>query len=218
MIYICESITSTNVLDKFKSSPIPVIACEAGVYDDMLMTAADGFFNEPVPEGAKVQIFDHAITAGLPKEFEPYDEPSGKSWMLGIPAGESKVIAANSDDTTKAIVFVFDTGAAMLDNFKAPAKRAGFYFQGANASTASSDARKLWINLINWMAPEPVPETTPAATSAPETNPTATSAPDITSDSATVNPVTGDTSLVLLIAVAAAACTLSFVAGKRIKD
>lgn len=217
LIYICESIMSANVLDKFKNSPIPVIACEAGVYDDMLMTAVDGLFNEPVPDGAQVQILDHTITAGLSKEFDPYDEPSGKSWMLGIPAGDGKVIAVNSDDTTKAIVFVFDAGAAMLDGFKAPAKRAGFYYQGANASTASSDANKLWINLVNWMVPEPVPETTVAVTSAPEITPTEAPAPDNTADNAAVNPVTGDISLVLLIAAAAAACT-SYVAGKRKKD
>jgi len=147
LIYICESIMSANILDKFKNSPVPIIACEAGVYDDMLMTAADGLFNQPIPDGAIVQILDHTITSSLSKEFDPYDEPAGKSWMLGIPAGDVKVIAVNSDDTTKAIVF--DAGAAMLDGFKALAKRAGFYYQGANASTASFDANKLWINLVN---------------------------------------------------------------------
>lgn len=216
LVYICESIMSANVLDKFTNSPVPVVACEAGVYDDMLMTPADGLFNEGVPEGAMVQIFDHEITAGIPKEFEPYDEPSGKSWMLGIPEGDVRIIAASSADTTRAVVFIYDSGANMADGFKAPAKRAGFYFQGAYASTASADAKKLWTNLINWMSPEPVPETTAEVVIVPDTVTAGSPDTEIIADSVTQSPATGDISLFMMIAAAAAAYMLYSVRpGKR---
>lgn len=216
LVYICESIMSANVLDKFTKTPVPVIACEAGVYDDMLMTPADGLFNEGVPEGAMVQIFDHEITAGIPKEFEPYDEPSGKSWMLGMPEGDVRIIAASSADTTRAVVFVYDSGAVMADGFKAPAKRAGFYFQGAYASTASADAKKLWTNLISWLAPEPVPETTAEVVTVPDTDAAESPDAETVADNVTQSPATGDFSLfVLIIAAAAAYLIHSLKPGKR---
>jgi hypothetical protein len=172
-IYISESVTSGNIVDKFNNIAIPIITSEAYIYDDMgltLPTAETDFGSNTASISGKVVKPDHPIMKGVATDFkfvtrEDIDPPPNVCWGI-VPA--SNVLAADPDIPERAIIFAYEKGEksmeALFPSYAFPEKRAAIALHTTFVDSISPDMWKIFDNAVIWaagvdpLAPPPVEE------------------------------------------------------------
>jgi hypothetical protein len=168
LVVISSSVASGDVNTKFKNVTVPVVTWENAIYDDMGMTGTVGGTDYGTTANttdvaiyasacdrntmytAAVGYADgcHDMTAGLTGTFGALT--SASSLTFGKPGASAVKIAYLPSDSTKALVFGYDTGAAMPGLAAAPARRVGLFMNDTTATSWTGRAQSLFDQAIYW--------------------------------------------------------------------
>lgn len=138
--------TITTNMPELKDMAIPLINWEPFIYDLLGYSELDGGeFNtteiEIVNEG-------HQMTAGLPMGLTTISTVQ-KGVSFGVPVGEVDIIAVNPNDSSQAVLFAYDEGAAMYSG-TAPARRVSTFLLNDVADAMTTEGWELFIASVKW--------------------------------------------------------------------
>nr|MBA3470161.1 hypothetical protein [Herpetosiphonaceae bacterium] len=213
LVLISSSVSSTSVGTTFKTTPVPVMVWEYGLFDDMGMTGTtSGTHFGETAAGTQITISQpgHPLAAGLTGTVSVHSTAQIMSYASQLPA--SAISVAHVPGTSaRSLVWGYETGAAMV-GLNAPARRVGFFFYDASASNPTPQSWQLFEAAVMWSlgsgaAPSPTPTSIATATATA----TATSiVPTVTATSAV--PTVTATSIVPTATSTPAAGTVLLVA------
>jgi len=153
LVVISESVAAATVGATFKAMAVPVIVAEAFVLDDMGMVGtAAGEFGNTGSDQTQVTVTTagtiHPLGAGLPAG-NVTTSTSGVSHGWGKPAASAIVAATLPSDSSKATIFGYDTGAAMVSG-TAPARRGSWFHYSGNSANLNDQATALFDATVTW--------------------------------------------------------------------
>ncbi|MDQ3403383.1 MAG: beta-N-acetylglucosaminidase domain-containing protein [Actinomycetota bacterium] len=148
LVVVSSTVASGNVADKFRDAAVPVLVWEAFVFDDMAMATASGeefrlrtahFTAPPTP-----------LSAGLSGTVEIYRQEGRVRWA--VPAPTAIVAATMPDDPTRATLFGYERGAALVGGLPAPARRVGMYLgdEGLLSGLVSEATVRVFDTAVRW--------------------------------------------------------------------
>ena len=152
LVVVSASVTGSEVADKFRTVPVPVVTWEYAIYDDMDMTGdtLDTDFGPADPE-EDITIVDaaHPLAAGLSGTLTVLAPAPGRmSW--GVPAAAAEVVATLPSDQGRATLFAYAAGDAMV-GLTAPAARVGFPCLTSDSNaTINADGAALFEAAVTW--------------------------------------------------------------------
>jgi hypothetical protein len=150
LIVISSTSTASNVANKFRYVPVPVVLWEFDVFDDMGMTgtAATDFGSTTTSQTA-IQIINstHPLAAGLSNQ--PTVVSPGTNFSWGNPNVNAAKIATVVNDANKVVIFGYDKGVAM-PALPAPARRVGLFMTDVTAFNFNANGGLLFDAAIRW--------------------------------------------------------------------
>lgn len=159
LVVISNSAAAFNVQTKFRDVSVPVILWEDSLYDDMGMVLASGLQYGTANGQIAITIIDatHPLAGNLSLgNHTVYVSPDTMTWGNpdGVPGTEAIKIATLTSNSTRYVIFGYDTGAVMpgLPN-AAPARRVGFMLEGINLQSGLTAEGLLLFNAaVVWTA------------------------------------------------------------------
>jgi hypothetical protein len=181
LVFISETIGSTSVVFDddadgpkpptfvLKDTDVPVISCEAYMFDDADWTAREvspgttaqfiafGNSGRPEPPSALrdkgrtslfIQSPNHRIAGGRSGEVMVYDWPYSLNW--GNPSADAEVVASILADGTFPTTFVYDKGDKLVDGSVAPNVRIGLFFGQAAESIVAEGNTETVAGAPRW--------------------------------------------------------------------
>ncbi len=214
-IYVSESISSANLMEKFNNVAVPMVISEAYMIEDMGLcgpTADTDFGSNTTSAKGTVIKPDHPIMKGVAKDYVAVtdlaiDPIPNYTWAV-TPAVNA--LAVDPDNPDRAVVWAFEKGESALESlwpaYTLPEKRCGINFHTSMAiNVVSEDMWKIFDNAIIWAAgfdPLAPPETeAPVTEAAPAEE--AAAAP-----AAVASPATSDAGLLVFSIAASALCAV----------
>lgn len=155
LVVISATCSSTNVTDKFRDVPVPIVTWEYAIYDEMGMTGVTVGTDLGAADPAEtIEIVDpgHPMAAGLSGTF-PVVEPAPGRLGWGDPAPSADVVAIIPAEASRATLFAYDAGDMMV-GLVAPAARVGFPpLTAPSGATINADGRALFEAALWWAVP-----------------------------------------------------------------
>ncbi len=158
LVFISASVSPSGVNTKFRDVLVPVICCEHGLYDDMGMTTSPTSQHGSQSGQTQLAIVDsaHPMAAG----FSPGNLTvltTGRSFTWGKPSTSAARIATLVSDSTKWVIFGYETGATMpvTPPGVAPARRVGFFLESATAQSLNANGDALFNAAVRWATNAP---------------------------------------------------------------
>jgi len=169
LMVISNSVDRRNLLDngkaRFRDVPVPAILMKDGVIEVMGMgSGSSGGYSTPVGQ-TQIAIVapDDPLAAGLSGNVTVYTSMGGAACppcylkylqtsdrlIYAFPSPAAKVIATIIGKPNEAAIFAYAAGAAMIDGFKAPAKRMGFFIH--RDTDYSPDGIKLFDAAVDYL-------------------------------------------------------------------
>ncbi len=130
---------------KFKEVTIPIIVSKDPVGKDMGMVTNASATDPANDTQIRIVKSDDPMAAGLTGVITVF--PSGSRLITGNPGPEATIIATTTTDN-RAVIYAFAAGATMVNGYKAPAKRLGFFWHRPTGGT--EDAKKLFRAAVDW--------------------------------------------------------------------
>ncbi|HKQ53664.1 MAG TPA: LamG-like jellyroll fold domain-containing protein [Pyrinomonadaceae bacterium] len=155
LVYISETVASTNVTTKFRDVAVPVILAESQLFDDMLMTGPTNETDYGYAGGQnQVIILDpsHPLAAGCTGTVTVSIQVSGAAW--GRPSASAAQVASMSYDGTKKAIFAYESGAMMV-GMQAPARRVGLFHGNDAYSSLTGNGGALFDAAVRWASTPP---------------------------------------------------------------
>lgn len=149
LIVISSSAGSTNVNTKFRDVAVAVLTWERFLYDDMQMTGAGATDNGVVDNQTSIDIADptHPLAAGLSGTINVFSTAGSIVW--GTLNNNADIVATVSGDSTKPVLFVYETGDLMAGGLIAPARRVGYFLPDNSGAALTTDGLTLLDAAIN---------------------------------------------------------------------
>ncbi|MDQ5823423.1 MAG: DUF6443 domain-containing protein, partial [Chloroflexota bacterium] len=149
LVLISSSVVPEAVDDRFIFAEVPVVLWEANLLDNMAMTSSTaGEFGFAASQTqVSISNASHAMAAGLSGTVTVSSSAGNMAW--GKVNGNAAKVATLTSDSTKAVIFGYEKGAAMF-NVLARARRVGFYFSDTTASALTTDGWTLFDAAVNW--------------------------------------------------------------------
>ncbi|RMG81029.1 MAG: HYR domain-containing protein, partial [Bacteroidetes bacterium] len=150
LIYISATVSSSKVNSKYKKTPVPVVASEAWIFDDMKMTGTGSGYNYgKAYAGRNIVIEDgnHPIAQGANGELTIFDKDQYVSW--GNPGSEAARIGYVPGEPACSMLFAYEKGANMV-GFTAPERRVGFFLRNGTAAKMNNTGWRLFDATILW--------------------------------------------------------------------
>jgi hypothetical protein len=150
VVLISSSVTTNNVLAKFRHVAVPVITWESELFDDHGFTGSAANDSGTATGQTRVAISNSAHPLAAGQSGSPTVSASSTfSW--GRPNGNPVAVATLFDDATKFVIFGFDNMAAMTGtNMNAPARRVGFFFTDLTANGLTTEGNLLFDAAVKW--------------------------------------------------------------------
>ena len=150
LVVVSSTVTSGDVGTKFKSVAVPVLTWESGVLDDLGMTAAGALGTSANQTRIKMlAASSDPMSAGFTGSQLVTSANTTFSW--GKPGAAAVVVASLDADTTKATLFRYETGTAMV-GLNAPERRVGIFLEDATAASLTTAGQFLMDGAIRWAA------------------------------------------------------------------
>jgi hypothetical protein len=141
LVAVSSTVASGDVATKFRTAPVPVLAWEAFVFDDLGLASEVG----ETWRVSQVEIAeeDSPLAAGLTGTVEVYKGPNRLRW--GVPPDTADRAAVLPDEPTRATLFGYDTGTAMV-GLDAPAPRVALFLgdDGLDPAVVTEEAVRLF--------------------------------------------------------------------------
>jgi hypothetical protein len=134
----------------FGDLPVPVIVSKD--CDPTTMIFKLGTMHNTPNDQTKIHISNptHPLAAGLMGDVAVF--PSNSRIVNASELGPEAVVVATTLSGGNPCIFYYDKGATMLNGFKAPGKRMGFYWHRPTSGT--DDGKKLLHAAVDWMLRE----------------------------------------------------------------
>ncbi len=155
LLILSSSVGSLDTATSFREVPVPVVVCEANLYDDMGMTAPCDDGGCGLAQAGQLWIKDGAhpmaarMTQGVRLRHNTY---MVVSW--GQPTLHAAWIATIPGNPTQAAIFSYEKGAAMV-GLPAPARRVGLFFRQGGATSVTDAGWSLFDAAVLWAAESP---------------------------------------------------------------
>ncbi|HJP93501.1 MAG TPA: SBBP repeat-containing protein [Pyrinomonadaceae bacterium] len=151
VVLISSSVTSANVLAKFRHVPIPMIIWKSDLFDDQGMTGSilnADFGTATGQTQLAIVNSTHPLAAGL--TASPTVSASS-SFTWGNPNTNAARIATLVGDATKFVIFGYDNMATMVGpNLDAPARRVGFFLTDLTSNGLTPEGNSLFDAAVKW--------------------------------------------------------------------
>jgi hypothetical protein len=151
LIVISSTVTSASVGTKFRTVPIPVLTWEQAIQDELAMTGSVTNTDQGTTASqtqVKIVNASHSMAAGLSGNTTIYSSSGTLSW--GKPGKHAIKIATLTSDTTKAVLYAYEQGTAML-GLRAPARRVGLFLADNEALQLNSNGSALFDSAVRWV-------------------------------------------------------------------
>jgi len=147
VVVISSTVNPSDVNTKFRNVAVPVVTWEAQLFDDLGMTSSGSYGTATRQTSIGLTNTSHPLAAGLAAGDTrnwggTYSTGVTMSW--GQPTSSAIRIATLPSDSTRAVVFAYDRGAAMA-GLNAPARRVAFMFHDTSATMLSSSWWTAWL-------------------------------------------------------------------------
>ena len=150
LVVISDSVAPGKVGNKFTQVPVPVLAFEPSVYDNLGMTgtvAGTHFGRSSIQTQIRV-VGTHPLTAGLSGFVTIGNSAAHLSW--GRP-GAAAVVAANlKGDSSRATIFGYEAGALLVNGTTAAARRVAVYPNTGATNAWNVNGRALFDAAVQW--------------------------------------------------------------------
>ena len=150
LVLLSSTVTSTNVNTKFRAVVNPVLTWESNLFDDLGMTgAASGTDFGTLSGRTQIDIVApaHPLAAGLSGRVTVTSSAQTFSW--GRPNANAALVGRPAGDTTRAVIFGYEKGAAMPGR-TAPGRRVGFFLENGTAAALSAAGGSLFDAAVRW--------------------------------------------------------------------
>lgn len=150
LVFISESVLSTNVNTKFKDVNIPVVVSEYAIFDDMGMTGPNTGVDLGMETGQTQAVVvepTHPLAGGLAGTVTIGVSPLSVAW--GRPTTAATKVVTPAGDASKWLSFGYEGGAAMV-GMNAPARRVATFLNPGAAASLSPDGWTLFDATIRW--------------------------------------------------------------------
>jgi hypothetical protein len=135
-----------NVPASFAAVPVPIIVSKDGPTDTLMMSTASGS-TDPAQTAIDILAAGDPLAAGFPMgPVTVY--PQGNRVIFSTPSAAAKPVAATSVSPNQIAIYYYAAGATMMNGFKAPAKRVGFFWH--RTSDVTADGKKLFTAAVRW--------------------------------------------------------------------
>jgi len=151
VVVISSTVNSNSVTTKFRDVAVPVVNWEQALQDDMdMVDPADSGARGTVNGQTQVAIVDsgHDLADGYSGNVTVYSSPQKMSW--GKPNVNAATVATLTGDSTRVIIYGYETGASMYDGATAAARRVHFFLENTGAAYLTVDGVALFEAAINW--------------------------------------------------------------------
>jgi hypothetical protein len=138
---------SGSVQGKFRDVPVPVIISKDHVQQDMNVASGTNDHSDADKTQITIVADGDPLAAGLTGTVTVYPEQS-RLIFAENPGPEAKRIAIVPGLPDQVCIYAFARGAVMAGGFKAPAKRAGFFWHRPTDTTA--EGKMLLRALVAW--------------------------------------------------------------------
>jgi hypothetical protein len=151
VILISSTVTDPrNIRAELVNVAVPMMSWEMTLFDDFGWTGRRRNEDYGSATGLTIDIFDesHPIAAGLSGNIQVTDGAVDITW--GLPNENARIVATVNGDTSKPVIFTYDTEDLMEKNMIAAARRAAFLFSDDNAIRLTEDGWKLFEAALEW--------------------------------------------------------------------
>lgn len=136
LVVISESVTSGNVGNKFRDTPVGVLVLELAVFDDMNMTTAANLgtltaSQVSLPWGSNANFL--ANKSGYYGNITVTSSAVSMGW--GTPPSGPYLLAQDLTTPSRSLAFYCFAGAPMVGGFVAPGRRVGAFITDAAAAS-----------------------------------------------------------------------------------
>lgn len=153
LVVISESVTSTDVNTKFRTTASPVLVMENALFDDLAMTGTATTEYGVAANQTSVLVFGTPGT--LVGDVTVPVTSSAKSFSWGRPGANAKRVAALASDSSASTIFNYEKGASMV-GLVAPGRRVGWFATADAATSFNTSAWNLFDSSVSWAATPPV--------------------------------------------------------------
>ena len=147
VVWIAESVTSGNISDAYKNSPVPVVICETWVLDDMKFAPGGEPFSKNTDLSLVIADPRHAIAEGLNGEVKIVTGPGEILACSDLQGGVQTVATLANGDTCLA---AYEAGAKIADGSKVPARRVLTFLHNSAISQLTEDGWTLIERSLLW--------------------------------------------------------------------
>jgi uncharacterized repeat protein (TIGR01451 family) len=149
VVVISSTVSPNSVGTKFRTVTVPVVTWESGIFNNMGMTGSTNKDSGTVTRQTQVQITNatHALAAGLSGTVTVMSTSSTMDW--GKPNANAAAVAIVVGDTTKTLIFGYESGTAM-PGLTAPARRVGLFMYDTTAVSFTTNGQALFDAAIKW--------------------------------------------------------------------
>lgn len=154
LVVVSSTVTSGDVGTKFKSVAVPVLTWESAIYDDMALVpaGASNLGTQATQTSVTVATPAHPIAAGL-TGTPAVASSSTFSW--GKPSASAVKVATLPSDSTKSLVFGFESGASLSDGTTAAARRVALFLEDNTAANLNTNGWSLFEQAVTWAVSAP---------------------------------------------------------------
>ncbi|MDX2021168.1 MAG: M4 family metallopeptidase [Deltaproteobacteria bacterium] len=151
LVLISETVASGAVNTKFTAVTVPVINLEPALQDDLGMTSTtwDTSMGSAASQTAvTIALPTHPLAGGL--SGQPSVVTSGANFLWGQPSASAQIVATLVGAPTRATVYGYTAGAAMVSG-TAPARRVGLFPTGGVPSQLNTNGWALFDAAVGWV-------------------------------------------------------------------
>lgn len=147
VVVISESVTSADVNTKLRNVPVPVVALESALFDDL------GFVDAVATNYGTAASQSSLLLLGAPGAptgdvtVTVTSSPHAFAW--GKPVASAVRIATVAGDVSRSTIFSFEKGS-LLSGTTAAARRAGWFATAGAPASFNTNAWSLFDGLMRW--------------------------------------------------------------------
>jgi hypothetical protein len=161
LVVLTSSSMAATLGAKYRTVPVPILDMESAIFDDMRLTAATSGTDFDEEPGTQVSIIPamqaHPLAAGKMGAVTVVMGGGGGCCGInwGKPNANAVAIATlgGTVNNAKIAIFAYETGAKLVDNADAPARRVGMFASDSALANLSADGTALVNAAIAWLVP-----------------------------------------------------------------
>ncbi|GAA4877835.1 hypothetical protein GCM10023310_67360 [Paenibacillus vulneris] len=153
VIYVSESVNSSKIDSKLKSSTVPIVVAKNQVASEAGLVGVQKFGQEEKVRTIHILNEKHPLAAGLKDTVAIYKEDGKISY--GLHPGKDAVTIAEypaSGDNKKIMIFGYEKGSKNINNEVVPARQVYFSMPTGEEEKLTDNGWKLFDAAIEWAA------------------------------------------------------------------